>query len=308
MNQLIATYTAFLLILSAAPLQAAQPELDRANIVVVVDASGSMDGWKMQAARDALKKVLGQLSGDVNVGILVFPHAGWVYDLGPLDRGRLNSAIDAIDSGGGTPLATFIKKGADRLLDQRTKQLNYGSYRLLVVTDGEADYGERSEMERWTPEVVARGITLDVIGVDMDQQHTLAQWAHTYRNAKDPASLESTISQVFAEVTEQEDGGTVGDDVFSVIAPLSTDVCLAAIQTLAETGNHPIGAKPRPYADTSLGQAPSGQAASTPSAGGSGCGCHHHQGQAGWWALLALLSTTVLLLMRRRRSARGTRR
>jgi len=51
---------------------------------------------------------------------------------------ELKKAIDPISHGGRTPLGQYMKIGADALLAKKEKQHNYGSYRLLVVTDGEA--------------------------------------------------------------------------------------------------------------------------------------------------------------------------
>ena len=271
-----------LLFLICLPALAPAAETDRDNVVVVLDASGSMDGSiagldKMTAAKDSLKTVLKQLPDNVNVGILVFPYDGWVYPLGPKDMARIASAIDRIDSGGGTPLGEYIKKGADALLTQREKQYGYGSYRLLVVTDGEAS--DSRLMERYTPEVTARGINLDVIGVGMGRRHTLAQYAHTYRSADDPESLKTAVRQAFAEVTAQDDNGVAGQDAFDIIAPLPDDLCQAAIEALSKSGNHPIGEQPpRPRAETADN---SGSSAAPPAGSGSqsgplsGCGCDH---------------------------------
>ena len=116
------------------------------NVVVVVDASGSMGSPmrgtntdRMSVAKDALKQVLGQIPSSTHVGVLVFPNGNWVYPLGLRNDERLNGAIDSITSQGGTPLGEYMKQGADALLEARKKQFGYGTYRLLVVTDGEAN-------------------------------------------------------------------------------------------------------------------------------------------------------------------------
>ena len=175
---------------------AAQDPVD--NVVVVLDCSGSMAAAlpgsnldKMTAAKNALKQVLQTVPPSTHIGLLVFSARDvkddWVYPLGPRDDAKLNQAIDPLQPSGGTPLGASLKKGADRLLEARTKQFGYGTFRLLVVTDGEA--GDKELVERHTPEIVARGITVDVIGVGMSQRHTLATKVHSYRSANDPASL-----------------------------------------------------------------------------------------------------------------------
>ena len=212
------------------------------NVVVVVDASGSMGtpmgGMdRMAVARDALKQVLGQVPESTHIGILVFPRGGWVYPLGPRIENRLNAAIDSIQSGGGTPLGAYMKRGADVLLQARKKQFGYGTYRLLVVTDGEAN--DRNLVEGYTPDIISRGVTIDVIGVDMASQHTLATKVHTYRSADDPDSLRQAITEVFAEVSAT-DAGQADEDAFELIADLPKETASEMLKTLSTSGNEPI--------------------------------------------------------------------
>jgi len=138
-------------------------------------------------------------------------------------------------------LGAYIKKGADRLLQQREEQFGYGSYRLLVVTDGEAS--DPTVMERHVPEVLARGIIVDVIGVNMKTDHTLATKVHTYRRADDPAALKTAIAEVFAEVSDSGSNAT-DEEAFELIAALPDETSGAMLQALATSGNHPIGEDP----------------------------------------------------------------
>lgn len=222
------------------------------HVVIVLDASGSMKGAlrgtdqnKMQAAKAALKEVLKQVPPSTHVGLLVFSASNmkedWAYPLGPRDDAALMKAIDLPNPGSGTPLGRYIKKGADRLLQERATQFGYGTYRLLVVTDGEA--ADQDLVERYTPEVMARGITMDVIGVAMNKAHTLATKVHSYRAANDAAALKQALAEVFAEVsTTATDVGT--DETFALIAPIPNPVASAMIEALAKSGNQPIGEKP----------------------------------------------------------------
>lgn len=137
------------LILAAPIIAAAQDYAD--CVVIILDASGSMDAKmpdgtkKLDAAKSALQSVLLRIPETTHIGLLVFSGTNvpdpWVYPLGPRDNEALAKAIQMPDPGGNTPLGRFIKTGADRLLEERTKQYGYGSYRLLVVTDGEATDG-----------------------------------------------------------------------------------------------------------------------------------------------------------------------
>lgn len=243
----------FLLVatLAGSPLRCAADSID--NVVIVLDASGSMrtpfDGNRdrMSAAKAALKQVIAKVPKETHIGLLVFSAANltndWAFPLGPRDDTTLNAAIDSIVASKGTPLGAYIKRGADRLLEERARQFGYGTFRLLVVTDGEAQ--DQELVEKYTPEVIARGLTVDVIGVAMNTRHTLATRVHSYRGANDPAALQKALAAVFAEVsTSATDATRAGD--FALIAPLPAPVAAAMLQAISKAENGPVGDTRRP--------------------------------------------------------------
>ncbi len=232
----------------------AEDDIHKDNIVVILDASGSMQEKfsgdqtksKMEAAKAALLEVLSKVPEDTHIGLLVFSGANiqseWVYPLGPKDTQRLTAAIQLPQPSGNTPLGRYIRIGANRLLEQREKQYNYGNYRLLVVTDGEASDAEK--VKHYTPEILNRQIRVDVIGVDMTTDHMLAKVVDSYRKADNPGELIAAVSQILAETG---DTGTdvTGEDAFEYIAPLSDEIAADLIQRLTTPpSNTSIAIKP----------------------------------------------------------------
>jgi uncharacterized protein YegL len=206
---------------------------------------------KMTSAKRALVRVLESLPESTNVGILAFGSVGsaaWLKALGPLgDRALIEARVRELEASGGTPLGECIKLGADALLEQRERQFGYGSYSLLIVTDGEAN--DPYHVENYAPDIVSRGIRMDVIGVAMNQDHTLARVAHSYRRANDAKALERAVGQVFAEVTAVSTDAAPGEGAFDLVAAFDAEVALEVIGALAQSGNHPIGEEPpRPEA------------------------------------------------------------
>ncbi len=218
------------------------------NVVVVLDDSGSMGDrmrsnrqtTKIAAARSALISVLETLPEDAQVGIVVLnQRPSWVVPLGPVEKESTRRAIMNTQANGGTPLGQFMKIGADALLEAREKD-HYGSYRLLIVTDGEA--GDARLVKRYLPDILGRGITVDVIGVDMAARHSLATMVHSYRRADDPKMLATAVREVFAETTAT--GADAGESDFELLQAIPSQLASAALLALAETGNHPIGEAP----------------------------------------------------------------
>lgn len=263
------------------------------NVIIVLDASGSMGGnmgntgmTRMTAAKKALEQVLLQVPESTHIGLLVFSAKGvkneWIYPLGPRDDEALRAAINKPQPGTGTPLGKYIKIGADALLQARKKQYGYGSYRLLIVTDGEAS--DPKLVEKYVPEVIARGITTDVIGVDMKKSHTLATKVHSYRSAGDAEALAGAIAEVFAEVSSSG-AGAAEEDAFDLLAPLPIEMGAAILNALSKLDNRAIGAAPARAVEKSVGGTKKQTAANVPGPGrapkaptpapapGSGLGC-----------------------------------
>jgi len=244
---LLRTLLALLLSTVVGTASLAQGNYD--HVVIVLDASGSMTGTfgdgqsKMDAAKSALKQVLANTSSDTRIGLLVFgKNSGWAYPLARRDDAQLNAAIEGMKPDGGTPLGRHLKIGADALLAARAEQHGYGTYRLLVVTDGKA--GDQSLVTKYTPLLLERGLGLDVIGVQMKDDHMLKGVAHTYRSADDSQALTDAVRQVFAEVSVAD--GAAGADAFEVLEGLPDSFALASIEALAMSPalNHPLDTRP----------------------------------------------------------------
>ena len=223
------------------------------HVVVVLDASGSMsdpmpgtDESRMKVAKSALLEVVSQLPSQTNLGLLVFSGENkpndWVYPLSPIDTDRFAEALEPITPHGGTPLGRYLKSGADRLLEQRQTSRGYGTYRLILVTDGQAS--DARLVDRYTPLVLARGIITEVIGVAMQSDHALATHVHAYRRADDPESLTRALASSIAEIAI-DDSDTADQVGFDEVAGLPNGVADALLGALRDSGNHPIGTAPK---------------------------------------------------------------
>jgi hypothetical protein len=153
------------------------------------------------------------------------------------------AVIDSIEANQDTPLGKYLKIAADRLLEERAKRFGYGSYRLIVLTDGEAQ--DQNLVNLYTPDIMSRGITVDAIGVGMQKAHTLATKVHSYRGANDTKALDQALGEVFAEVRGGgADAG--GAEMFAMLAPIPDGLASAMINALAAAPNTPIGDQAEP--------------------------------------------------------------
>lgn len=233
-------------ILFASTLQGAEI---RNNVVILLDTSSSMEEQmrsvrktKWQAAKDSLLQTVSQIPENTNIGLLLFEPEGWKYPLGPVDKDKLIYAINQsqITPSSGTPLGTYMKAAVDQLLDMRDKSFGYGSYKLLVITDGDPTNEPNGLVDEYLVDILSRGIRVECIGVDMAQDSILSVKVDNYMSADDPESLTKQIQETVLAELPQEDSV----QGFEEIAALPDTTAAAIIETLSTTGNYPIGEDP----------------------------------------------------------------
>lgn len=268
------------------------------TVLILLDCSGSMDsnmsgGQKMDVAKTALKFVAENfIRPGTNVGLLTFEGRGvkndWLYPLGPFDKAQFIKAIERPEPGGGTPLGEYLEKAADALIEFRTKSRGYGEFKLLVVTDGEAN--DSSLVDEIAPRIKQRGFILDAIGVAMSSSHTLKRIADHYADAQSPETLTRAIQQSFAEVNYNDPVASA--EAYAEIAGFDADVAKATLSTLSTYSSldHRIAEKPR-----SLG-------------GGPDEAVEEARGDVSWWFIVflgvILIAASAFILSRANRRRR----
>ncbi len=190
-------------------MEGAEVSLAR-NFYFIIDGSGSMDsepggacrgdqsfGAKLDGAQWAVQEFLTKVPDDVHLGLYVFDRDGRqeVVPLGAGNRDSFLGAVNGIRSGGGTPLAASITYATDRLVEQYQRQLGYGDYRLVVVTDGRAD--QIPEAARYAAHF---GMPIYAIGLCIDEDHPLRRYALSYRAADSFADLAEGLEETLAEL------------------------------------------------------------------------------------------------------------
>jgi len=178
------------------------------NIYIVFDASGSMgEGGcsggeaKILVAKRAVLEFAKSIPGNVNLGLVAFDSSGTRerLPLSPLNNEALESTVGSVSFGGGTPLSAAMRIGYEALTEQGKKQLGYGEYHLLVVTDGRANNVQ--ELNREVHRILKKSpVIIDTIGFCIDENHSLHQPGKTnYSTASDFDSLVQGMRSVLAE-------------------------------------------------------------------------------------------------------------
>jgi uncharacterized protein with von Willebrand factor type A (vWA) domain len=172
------------------------------NFYFIFDGSGSMaevrDGkTKLRGAKEAVREFLTKIPPNSNLGLYVFDSKGRreLVPLGSNNRDDFMQAISEVEAGGGTPLASSIRFGTDQLVNQYKRQLGYGEYRLIVVTDGEASNIPEAALyaARYNTPIYA-------IGLFVESDHPLRAYAMSYREANNYEDLRKALEETLAEL------------------------------------------------------------------------------------------------------------
>ncbi|BBO85307.1 hypothetical protein DSCO28_58730 [Desulfosarcina ovata subsp. sediminis] len=187
------------------------------NYLLIFDGSGSMDdsecsgaSRKIDVAKKSVMAWSKSVPDDANLGLYAFHKRGLLtLPLATGNRDTFIRTIGRIQAGGKTPLSDAMIHAYQTFTEQGQRQLGYGEYTIVVVTDGYANSSER--LRNVVEKILSTSpITIYSIGFCIGEQHALNQPGRTiYKSADNPAQLQQGLQAVLAE-SESFD-----DDAFS---------------------------------------------------------------------------------------------
>ncbi|MCK5871987.1 MAG: VWA domain-containing protein [Methylococcales bacterium] len=179
-----------------------------ANYYIILDGSGSMEGSqcaegssKMAVAKTAVTQFSQKISAKANVALYAFDGRGRgeLFSLSSENKALFYTKIKEIVPGAGTPLATAIEQGYQRLTVQANQQLGYGEYHLVIVTDGIASNNEDPSQILKTI-LTQSPVMIHSIGFCLDDAHALNQAGlTTYTAANNAEELNQGLQAVLSE-------------------------------------------------------------------------------------------------------------
>lgn len=190
--------------------QSGQPlaeNLTARNFLLIFDGSGSMresdcagSSQKIEVAKRAVTAWSKSVPADANLGLYAFHNNGKLtLPLSSGNRDNFMQAVDQIEAGGNTPLAEAMLYAYKTFTEQGQRQLGYGEYTIVVVTDGIAN--SAADLQRAVDMILSRTpIMIYSIGFCIGDRHSLNQPGRTiYRAADNPEQLQKGLQEVLAE-------------------------------------------------------------------------------------------------------------
>ncbi len=186
---------------------AVSENLTAKNYVLIFDGSGSMgevecgDGrQKISVAKEAVTEWSKTLPKDANLGLVAFYYNKWAaLPLQAGSRDAFMGEIKNVVAGGRTPLTEAMLRAYKSITSEGQKQLGYGDYTIVVVTDGIAN--NSGALSIAIKKVLDQSpVNIYTIGFCIGQNHSLNQPGKTiYKAADNPEELKRGLSEVLAE-------------------------------------------------------------------------------------------------------------
>jgi Ca-activated chloride channel homolog len=147
------------------------------NVALVLDRSGSMQGARIAAAKEAARMALDRLNANDMLSVVMFNNQVDVLQAaGPVgdSSARLRDKISSIKADGGTAIYAGVREGAS----QARRYLNPARVnRVILMSDGLANVGPSSpkELGELGREIASKGISVTTIGLGLDYNEDLMQ-------------------------------------------------------------------------------------------------------------------------------------
>lgn len=207
-----------------------------ADLVIVLDRSGSMEGQKLRDASQAVVGLIERLGPEDRLALVTYSNG--VNTLAPLtpvtaaNRQRLASLARSVVSGGGTNLGGGLRQGIDLMLGMHGEMRQR---KVILISDGLANQGitDPIALGRMASLAVENRFSVSTVGVGLDFNETLMtaiadHGAGSYHFLENP--------RAFAGVFENElmASRRVAVSDLAIRMPLSPGV------SLIDAGGYPI--------------------------------------------------------------------
>lgn len=168
---------------------------------IVIDASGSMQGQRIQAVKDGLKSAINQINAGNYVELITFGDSPrQLVKMAPFDKQqkqRILAAIDTLEPDGSTAMYDGAMVGLSNLLSYKQKDPN-GRFYLLLLSDGASNQGLKfNEVKDILKQSNVRIYPIAYGEVNQQELTDLAALRESTVQAGDPKTVENILKDLF---------------------------------------------------------------------------------------------------------------
>ncbi len=169
-------------------------------VVLIIDKSSSMEGRKIELAREAAVGVVENLRPIDSVGVLIFDNSfTWAVPIRKADnRAAIERMISGITPDGGTQISPALAEALQRILPVQAVYKH-----IVLLTDGISEEGDSMATTR---QALANHVTISTVGLGQDVNRAFLEKVAASAQGKsyflnDPSGLEQLLLRDVEEHT-----------------------------------------------------------------------------------------------------------
>jgi Ca-activated chloride channel family protein len=212
------------------------------NFCLVLDRSGSMQGAKLAAMKDATKRVIDTLTPQDIVAIVLFDDQTDVLlpATPAVDKDAIKALVDQIEEAGGTAMSGGLLAGQAELQKNQSPDRVAA---LLLLTDGQT-WGDEERCRMLASQLGQQGVRITALGLGGEwNEKLLDDLAEATGGSSDYVADPAQITSYFQHAVRTAQG-TVAQDA-RLLLRLARDVNPRAVHrvapVIANLGYQPIG-------------------------------------------------------------------
>jgi Mg-chelatase subunit ChlD len=215
-------------------------------LVLVIDRSGSMQGQKLEAAKDSARASAEVLSPNDYIAVVAFDSEATVLvrPTRASNKTRISADISRLQAGGGTNIYPGLKEAFDIL-----QQINAKVKHVILMTDGEAPLDGLAELVQ---DMRASRITVSCVGVQGADRNMLNMIAENGEGRVWMVDDIGSMPKIFMQETQEAQRSQLVEDTVKVRVAKRVEMIEGTSVETSPPLHGYVSTKPKPTSETVL--------------------------------------------------------